>query len=134
MVHTDPPTIAEDRRSLDPASTEADMVGQQERRAHPRYQIDWPISLRQRQQGQLFNGRGHNLSKGGALVALPMSIPLRPGQEFEVTIQPHPNLDPPEGLPHAPGEVRNARVVRVQRAPRFLEGIQMVGLQFEQPG
>ncbi len=106
------------------------MVEEQERRIHPRYRIDWPISLSQRRRGRLYSGRGHNLSQGGALVALPMSIPLKPGQELEMKLHPRVKSESVH-TSEQPKEVRKAQVVRVERASSFLDGLQLVGLKFE---
>ncbi len=106
------------------------MVGQEERRAHPRYSIDCPISLSPADLARVFGGRGQNLSHSGALVALPLSIPLRPGQDVEVKLHPRPNPMLTGGASqHA--EVRNARVVRVQRGTTLFDGLQLVGLTFD---
>jgi len=104
----------------------------QERRTDPRYHIDWPISLLSDSQGRTYNGRGQNLSRGGALVVLPLSAPLCLGQQVRMRL--HPILKGthrPSGSRAA--EVRPAKVVRVQREPRFLDGLQLVGLKFLEP-
>jgi c-di-GMP-binding flagellar brake protein YcgR len=107
------------------------MLLQQDRRADPRYHIDWAVSVSGDRAGRMFSGRGLDLSRGGALVVLPLSAPLRPGQEVQVRLQPRSlNMSAPETAPSS--MVRNARIVRVQRGPRFLDGLQMVGLKFIQ--
>ncbi len=106
------------------------MVEQPERRAYPRYDIDWPVALYQKDRDRLINGRGQDLSRGGALVALPLSVPLRLGQEVEVRLQPRTGPTQTPGNPQTP-QVHNARVVRVQRGPRLLDGLQLVGLMFD---
>jgi hypothetical protein len=102
---------------------------QQERRVDPRYNIDWPVSVWSEPQGRTFNGRGQNLSHSGVLVVLPLSVPLRPGQQVQMRIGPRMNTREPIDTKKEPA-TRAARVVRVQREPRFLDGLQMVGLRF----
>ncbi len=109
-------------------------IPEQERRIDPRYHIDWKVSLWNDPQGRVFNGRGQDLSRGGALVVLPMSVPLRPGQLVQMKLQPRAIqqvVSEAAEVSDTAAEVRDARVVRVQREPRFLEGLQLVGLKFE---
>ena len=106
------------------------MPAQKERRAHPRYRIDWPVMLRQQGRGLRFSGRGHDLSRIGALVALPLSIPIRTGQRLAIELHRPKSAARPDPSPQEP-EVHDARVVRVQRSASFLDGLQLVGLTFE---
>ncbi|MBN1341366.1 MAG: PilZ domain-containing protein [Phycisphaerae bacterium] len=107
------------------------MVSAEERRTHPRYDIDWPVSIRPSDRARVFGGRGQNLSRCGALVALPLSIPIRPGQRMEVKLRASANPAMPEAPKDDTAEVRSASVVRVQRGTCFLDGLQLVGLEFE---
>ncbi len=116
-------------RNPEQGATMSTVSLQQERRSDPRYHIDWPVLVCGDSQGREFSGRGQNLSRSGALVVLPLSVPLRPGQTVQMTLQPRtPGSSGPS--PKRGVETRTARVVRVQREPRFLDGLQMVGLRF----
>ena len=105
------------------------MVQTSERRTSPRCRIDWPVSLQLNGRSQVFGGRGRDLSHTGALVALPISVPLRPGQQTEVRLYPRPHTA--GGTPKNESERRCARVVRVDRRRTLLEGLQLVGLKFD---
>lgn len=103
------------------------MIASQERRIHPRYGIDWPVALRPNDVAWTIGGRGQNLSRGGALVAVPLSIPVRAGQRLELEMRPRADQASHDIAP----ETREARVVRVQRGSCILDGLQLVGLTFE---
>ncbi len=106
------------------------MVHTPERRTSPRCRVDWPVSLQLNGRSQVFGGRGRDLSHTGALVAMPISVPLCPGQRTEVRLYPRPNAA--GGAPKTESERRCARVVRVDRGRTLLEGLQLVGLKFDE--
>jgi c-di-GMP-binding flagellar brake protein YcgR len=105
------------------------MLLQQDRRSDPRYRIDWPVSISSERTGRTFKGRGQDMSHTGALVVLPLSAPLRPGQQVQVKTQ-RRSANSIVSEKARPPMLRTARVVRVLRGPQFLDGLQMVGLKF----
>ena len=106
------------------------MIEQQERRSHPRYRIEAPVTLLCEHRGTRFTGRGENMSQTGALVVLPLSVPVRQGQRVQVRLEPRFATTPTDEAPE-PSVPRRAHVVRVRRDATLLDGLQQVGLAFD---
>lgn len=106
------------------------MAVNQERRATPRFKIDWPVSLRRKTDGKPLAGRGRNLSRGGALVAMPLSVPVQPGHKLEMRFPPRKHSDSDKTIDQP--EAKAARVIHVHRGQTILDAVQLIGLAFEE--
>jgi len=92
-----------------------------ERRRSQRMAIDSAVCLWHPTIEQFVNGRGVDISRHGAAVDLPVSVPVSAGQLVDI------NFVAPKDRTEKP--TRSARVVRVSR-DRVLEGVQRLGLEF----
>jgi len=106
------------------------MIEQHERRGHPRYRIDSPVTLLCEEQGARFAGRGEDMSRTGARVALPLSVPIRRGQRVQMRLEPRFASTPTDETANS-STPRQAHVVRVRRDATLLDGLQQVGLAFD---
>jgi hypothetical protein len=103
------------------------MVCSFDQRRAQRANIDWPVSVWHRQAGQFFNGRGINVSATGALIELPLRIPVQPGQAIELNFPRQGALASEKGVC---ARIKAARVVRVDRG-EVLKGVAVrVGVEF----
>lgn len=100
-------------------------VTETERRGSRRFVLDWPVCLWHQGTNRFYSARSVNISATGALIQLPLSVPIRAGEQVEV------NLAVPKG-PAAPkhSKVFSASVVRVNRGESLLNGRQSVAMKF----
>lgn len=98
-----------------------------ERRAYARipFRDQVPLGIQGREQP--LTVLGVDLSHGGACINVPMTAPLAEGSNIRVSI---PRPGPQDPATARDSAQHDARVVRVDRASRLLEGLAVVGLQF----
>ena len=98
-----------------------------DRRAFPRSALDEQVLLDIDGRPQTFTVAGVDMSHSGACLDVPLSAPLAPGSRIQVQL-PRPESESPT----VPGASDNyeAEVVRVDRVSKLLEGLAVVGLQF----
>jgi len=103
------------------------IVAEKEKRGSKRFKMDWQVCLWHEPTQRFFSGRSVNISATGALLQLPLTVPIRLAEEVEF------NFTPPEGQKsdQLPAKVFSARVVRVNRGESILEANQSVALQFK---
>lgn len=92
-----------------------------ERRRHPRQASAASLTLRHAASQREYPGRCVDVSSGGVLAAVPLTMPVRVAHEVEVG-----SLDP-QALPQP---VQRAVVVRVERERLLSQGQLAVALQF----
>jgi hypothetical protein len=84
-----------------------------ENRREVRTQLSWPVSVWLPDANRFFNGKSLNVSKGGALITMPMTTPVRAGHVVEV------NFPRTVSLARQKGQfarVKTAKVVRIDRS------------------
>ncbi|HOM60633.1 MAG TPA: PilZ domain-containing protein [Anaerohalosphaeraceae bacterium] len=98
-----------------------------EQRKEMRTELSWPVSVWLPQANRFFNGRSVNVSKGGAYLTIPLTTPVRPGQEVEL------NFPRTAHLAHQKGQyarIKIGKVVRVDRSRMMNEGVLGLAVQF----
>jgi hypothetical protein len=98
-----------------------------EQRKEMRTELSWPVSVWLPQANRFFNGRSINVSKGGAYLTIPLTTPVRPGQEVEL------NFPRTAHLAHQKGQyarIKIGKVVRVDRSRMMNEGVLGLAVQF----
>ena len=98
-----------------------------ERRAHCRLPFKAQVLLDIDGRPQPLTVAGVDVSHSGACLNVPLTAPLDSGSRINVKL-PRPSPDAP-AMPQEP-EDYDAQVVRVDRTSRLLEGLAVVGLQF----
>ncbi len=103
------------------------MNGNSDRRVFPRSPLDEQVLLDIDGRPQTFTVAGVDMSHSGACLNVPLSAPLAAGSRIEVQL-PRPASD----SPLVPGESDKyeAEVVRVDRVSKLLDGLAVIGLQF----
>jgi hypothetical protein len=84
-----------------------------ENRRDVRTDLAWPVSVWLPESNRFFNGKSLNISKSGALLALPMTAPVRTGHLVEVNFPRTMTLAKQKGQF---ARVKVARVVRIDRS------------------
>ena len=98
-----------------------------ERRVFPRTPLNQQVLLDIEGRPQTFTVAGVDLSHGGACLNVPLSAPLAAGAQIQVQV-PRPSFDPL--LASGDSQRYAAQVVRVDRVSKLLDGLAVVGLQF----
>jgi hypothetical protein len=98
-----------------------------ERRKNKRYTLDWPVCLWHELNQRFYSGRSINISSSGALIHLPLTVPLRANEKVELNFPPPENEDTKEKIP---AKVFTAKVIRVNRGQSILDANQSVALKF----
>jgi hypothetical protein len=104
-----------------------DMQTATENRREVRTDLAWPVSLWLPEANRFFNGKSQNISKGGALLTLPMTTPVRTGSLIEL------NFPRTISLARQKGQfarVKTAKVVRVDRTHVLEDAHIGVAVQF----
>jgi hypothetical protein len=102
------------------------VVADNERRVDKRYKLDWPVNLWHESTQRNYNGRSENISVSGALIQLPLTVPIRMNEKIEIKFPtPESNEEP-----RYPNKIFTATVVRVNRGQSILEGNQAVAVRF----
>ncbi len=99
-----------------------------EQRKTERTQVSWPVSVWLPEANRFFNGRSTNISRGGVLVRLPASVPLRPGHFIELNFPRTMTLAKKKG---AYARIKSGRVVRVERGRLLDDATIGVGIVFD---
>ncbi len=89
-----------------------------EQRRDVRSDLSWPVSVWLPEANRFFNGRSKNVSRGGAYLTVPMTTPIRPGQEVEINFPRTMTLARQKGQY---ARIKCAKVLRVDRKG-MLEG------------
>jgi len=84
----------------------------QEQRRETRTKLSWPVSIWVPQANRFFNGRGSNISKGGAYISMPVTAPVKEGFDIEVNFPRTEQLAKEKG---AYSRIKAGKVVRVER-------------------
>ncbi|OHB54362.1 MAG: hypothetical protein A2Y07_07835 [Planctomycetes bacterium GWF2_50_10] len=99
-----------------------------ENRTQTRTDLKWPVSIWLPEANRFFNGRSMNVSKGGALVNLPMSTPVRTGHQVEL------NFPRTIVLARQKGQfarIKTGKVVRVDRNHTTEDATISIAVMFE---
>jgi hypothetical protein len=99
-----------------------------EQRRSARTQLSWPVSVWLPEANRFFNGRSSNISKGGVLVRLPLTTPVRSGHVVEVNFPRTLALAKEKG---GFARIKTGRVVRVERSQVVDDATIGVGIAFE---
>ncbi len=97
-----------------------------EQRKTQRTDLNWPVSVWLPEANRFFNGRSVNISKGGVLLNMPITTPVRDGHEVEINFPRTPGLAKQKGQY---ARIKSGKVVRVERN-NMLEGAN-IGLAVE---
>lgn len=98
-----------------------------DQRKEVRTDLSWPVSIWLPVANRFFNGRSVNVSKGGAYLTIPLTAPVRAGQEVEL------NFPRTCHLAHQKGQyarIKTGKVVRVDRSRMISEGVLGLAVQF----
>ncbi|MDD5011910.1 MAG: PilZ domain-containing protein [Phycisphaerae bacterium] len=98
-----------------------------ENRRFNRTDLSWPVSLWLPEANRFFNGRTINVAKGGTLLSLPMSTPVRPGHVVEINFPRTVNLAKKKGQF---ARIKTGKVIRVQRDSLISDATIGVAVQF----
>ena len=98
-----------------------------EQRQDIRQDLSWPVSVWLPEANRFFNGKSVNVSKGGALISIPMTTPVEAGNEIEVNFPRTTTLAKQKGQY---ARIKNAKVVRVDRQQMLHDGSIGVAIQF----
>lgn len=98
-----------------------------ELRSTARTDLTWPVSIWLPEANRFFNARTVNICKGGVLMSLPMTTPIRNGHVVEI------NFPRTEALAKRKGgfsRIKTGKVVRVDRENLTTAGTIGVAVQF----
>jgi hypothetical protein len=98
-----------------------------EQRRDTRSDLAWPVSIWLPEANRFFNGKSINVSKGGAFISMPMTTPIRPGNEIEVNFPRTMTLAKQKGQY---ARIKHAKVLRVDRNQMLQVGSIGVAVQF----
>ena len=83
-----------------------------EQRKNMRSELSWPVSVWLPEANRFINGKSINISKGGTLISMPMTTPVRAGNEIELNFPRTTVLAKEKG---GYARIKAAKVVRVDR-------------------
>jgi hypothetical protein len=92
-----------------------------------RSELSWPVSIWLPEANRFFTGHSVNVSKGGAYITLPMTAPVRPGNEIEVNFPRTMSLARQKGQY---ARIKLGKVLRVERAEVLHNGTIGLAVQF----
>jgi hypothetical protein len=98
-----------------------------ENRKEARTELSWPVSVWVPEANRFFNGKSLNVSKGGAMLTVPMTTPVRTGHVVEV------NFPRTVSLARAKGQfarVKTAKIVRIDRSRCTEDASVGIAIQF----
>ncbi len=98
-----------------------------ERRTSPRHSIPTGAHLVHSASDRQFPARTENLSQGGAMVYVPATMPVQPGQKVTIKLN---RVDHPD-LTHLSDRDIGAKVVRVDRFALLETGNLALGVAFD---
>jgi hypothetical protein len=99
-----------------------------EQRKEQRTNLSWPVSVWLPQAGRFFHGRSANISKLGAFICVPMTMPVRKGDMVEM------NFPRTDALAEEKGQfarIKRGRVVRIDRNHSLQDAMVGLGIAFE---
>ena len=99
-----------------------------DQRRDVRTDLSWPVSLWLPQANRFFNGRSVNVSKGGAYVTVPMTTPVRPGQEIELNFPRTTHLAQQKGQY---ARIKMGKILRVDRSRMMEDAVLGLAVQFQ---
>jgi len=98
-----------------------------EQRNDTRSDLTWPISVWLPEASRFFNGKSINISKGGAYITLPMTVPIRAGHEIEVNFPRTTALAKEKGKY---ARIKSGKILRVDRAGIMDDASIAIAIQF----
>lgn len=98
-----------------------------EQRKHTRTNLSWPVSIWLPQANRFFNGRSSNISKTGVLLSLPITTPVRAGNNVEINFPRTTTLAKEKGQF---ARIKSGKVVRVERGNLLKDVSIAVAVQF----
>jgi len=98
-----------------------------ENRKSTRTELSWPISLWLPEANRFFNGKTINVAKGGVLLSMPMTTPIRPGHVVEINFPRTMNLAKKKGQF---ARIKSGKVIRVERDTLTSDATIGVAIQF----
>jgi len=99
-----------------------------ENRNDTRTELSWPVSVWLPQANRFFNGRSSNISKKGAFISMPMTIPVRDGNILEINFPRTLDLAQEKGQF---ARIKTGKVVRVERSSVLEDASIGVAVEFE---
>jgi hypothetical protein len=100
-----------------------------EQRQDIRQDLSWPISIWLPEANRFFNGKSVNVSRGGALISVPMTTPVAAGNEIEINFPRTTTLAKQKGQY---ARIKNARVLRVDRKQMLQNGSIGIAVEFDE--
>jgi hypothetical protein len=100
-----------------------------ENRQSNRTELSWPVSMWLPEANRFFNGKTVNVARGGVLLSMPMTAPVRPGNIVEI------NFPRTTSLARKKGQfarIKAGKVLRVNRDTLTADATICVAVQFEQ--
>lgn len=98
-----------------------------DQRQEIRQDLNWPVSVWLPDANRFFNGKSVNVSKGGALLSVPMTTPVHEGNEVEVNFPRTVTLAKQKGQY---ARIKHAKVLRVERQQILNDGTIGIAIQF----
>ena len=98
-----------------------------EQRKDARTELTWPVSIWLPEANRFFYSKSVNISKGGVLLYVPMSTPVRPGHVVELNFPRTTSLAKKRGQF---ARIKSGKVVRVNRKSLFEGGDICVAVKF----
>src|SRR4030042_1363700 len=98
-----------------------------EKRRSNRTELSWPVSIWLPEANRFFNGKTINVAKGGVLLSMPMTTPIRPGHVVEINFPRTMNLAKKKGQF---ARIKTGKVLRVEREQLTTEDTISVGVHF----
>jgi hypothetical protein len=99
-----------------------------EQRSEKRTDLSWPVSIWLPEANRFFNGRSANISKKGAFVTIPMTVPVREGNVVEINFPRTRELAEEKG---SYARIKSGKVMRVERRKLLDEACIGIGVEFE---
>jgi hypothetical protein len=98
-----------------------------ENRRFNRTDLSWPVSLWLPEANRFFNGKTINVAKGGTLLSLPMTAPIRPGHVVELNFPRTVDLARKKGQF---ARIKTGKVLRIERDSLVSDATIGVAVQF----
>ncbi|MCK4752818.1 MAG: PilZ domain-containing protein [Planctomycetes bacterium] len=99
-----------------------------EQRKDTRTELTWPVSVWLPEANRFFHGRSSNISKTGAFLSVPMTMPVRAGHTVEINFPRTLELAEEKG---GFARIKSGRVVRVERRNMLKDAKIGVAIQFD---
>ena len=99
-----------------------------EQRQEKRTELLWPVSVWLPEANRFFNARSANISKGGVVVEMPMTTPVRAGNLVEMNF---PRTMPLAQEKGGYARIKSGKVIRVDRDNLLDEARVGVAVQFD---